>query len=81
MTTNQATTIPENFLITGDVNNDNLLSILDYNQILDCFSELTPARNCAETTKKQMTDVTDDGSVNQFDYNLFLRELSVQSGQ
>jgi hypothetical protein len=68
-------------LTTGDANNDNTLSILDYNLLLDCFSDLTPAKNCTDPTKKTATDLTDDGAVNQFDYNLFLRELSVQSGE
>jgi hypothetical protein len=67
-------------LITGDVNNDNILNILDFNLISDCYSDLAPARNCTDPTKKQQTDITDDGSVNQFDYNLFIRELSVRSG-
>lgn len=67
-------------LVAGDSNGDNKLSILDYNMILDCFSDLSPARNCTDANKKLSTDLTDDGSVNQFDYNLFLREMSVQSG-
>jgi hypothetical protein len=72
---------PEVRLTTGDTNADNVLSVLDYNMILDCYSDLAPAKNCADANKKLMTDLTDDGSINQFDYNLFLRELSVQSGQ
>ncbi len=68
-------------LITGDSNDDNALSILDYNGVLDCFSDLSPARNCTDPNKKAATDLNDDGNVNQFDYNLFLRELSVQAGQ
>ncbi len=73
--------LPSISLTTGDSNNDNHLSILDYNILLDCFSDLTAAKNCADANKKTAADLTDDGSVNQFDYNLFLRELSVQSGQ
>jgi hypothetical protein len=68
-------------LTTGDANNDNTLSILDYNMLLDCFSDISPAKNCNDANKKLATDFTDDGKVNQFDYNLFLRELSVQSGE
>ncbi len=75
------TTLPTIAVVTGDATDDNLLSVADYNYLLDCFSDLTPAKNCSDTTKKQVTDLTDDGNVNQFDYNLFLRELSVQSGQ
>jgi hypothetical protein len=81
LTSNQTTTLDPLALVTGDSNGDNLLSILDYNMILDCYSDLAPAKNCADANKKLMTDLTDDGSINQFDYNLFLRELSVQSGQ
>lgn len=75
------TEVPQFSLITGDANLDGKLSVLDYNTILDCFSELTPAKNCSDKVKKELADLTDDGIVNQFDYNLFLRELSVQPGQ
>ena len=80
-TSGTQTTLPSVSLINGDSNNDNALSILDYNMLLDCFSDLSPAKNCADSNKKLMTDLTDDGNVNQFDYNLFLRELSVQTGE
>jgi glucose/arabinose dehydrogenase len=68
-------------LVTGDTNNDNSLSVIDYNLIIDCYSDLTPAMNCNDTTKKSMTDITDDGKVNQYDYNLFLRELTTHIGE
>ena len=68
-------------LVSGDVNNDNKLDILDYNEIMDCYSDALPARACSDPTKKAMTDLTDDGKNNHFDYNLFIRELSVQFGQ
>ncbi len=72
--------IPQLSLINGDTNMDNKLDILDYNRIVDCFSSLSTARNCADTSKILATDLNDDSKVEQFDYNLFLRELSVQSG-
>lgn len=81
ITQGQTKTLTAIYLITGDSDKDNRLNIQDYNLILDCFSDLGPARNCTDPLKKQLTDLTDDGSVNQFDYNLFLRELSVQPGQ
>lgn len=71
--------IPQVALVAGDVNNDNQLNILDYNLILDCYSDLSPAIDC-DAQKKLMTDLNDDGAVNQFDYNLFLREISTQPG-
>ncbi|HVA96990.1 MAG TPA: VWA domain-containing protein [Candidatus Acidoferrales bacterium] len=79
LTPNQANQVPQAALVAGDVNNDNQLNILDYNLILDCYSDLSPAANC-DDTKKVMTDLNDDGNVNQFDYNLFLREISTQPG-
>jgi hypothetical protein len=72
--------LPELALVAGDTNRDNKVSVLDYNRILDCFSDLNAAKNCT-TDKKLLTDLNDDNSVNQFDYNLFLRELAVQSGE
>ena len=78
ITANQTTQLPPLALTTGDSNNDNSLSVLDYNIILDCYSVLTPAQNCSNGDKKLSADLTDDGKVNQFDYNLFLRELSTQ---
>lgn len=81
VTSGQTIQLPTITLTAGDSNGDNMLSILDYNMVLDCFSDLSPARNCSDSLKKMAADLTDDGIVNQFDYNLFLRELSVQIGQ
>lgn len=68
-------------LVAGDVNNDNRLNILDYNSILDCYSDLTAAANCTLAEKSVKSDLNDDNDVNQIDYNLFLREISTQPGQ
>ncbi len=73
-------------LVTGDITGDtsqvqdNKINILDYNMILDCYADLEGPRNCTEEAKKQKTDLTDDGKVDLFDMNLFLRELSSQEG-
>ncbi len=68
-------------LVSGDVNNDNRLDILDYNILYGCYtSDLMPTpKNCNETNAVK-TDLNDEGKVNLFDLNLFIRELSVQSG-
>lgn len=81
ITSGQVNTLSPLALTTGDINNDNQLSALDYNLLLDCFSDLAPPRNCSDQSKKDTADITDDGRVSQFDYNLFLRELSTQQGQ
>lgn len=66
-------------LIAGDVNNDNKINILDYNLLVGCYSDLLPAVSCTDENKIK-TDLNDNGAVNQFDYNLFLREITVQAG-
>jgi hypothetical protein len=76
---NQTTQLVPITLITGDASNDNALNLIDYNLILDCYAEFSPARNC-DAVKKLATDLNDDGAVDLIDFNLFIRELSVQSG-
>lgn len=67
-------------LTTGDIDNNNVINIKDYDVLLDCYSDLLPARNCNDLNKKNAADISDDGKVNSSDYNLFLRELSIVSG-
>lgn len=79
VTTTLDYTLPTTALVAGDSNNDNSLDILDYNFIISCYSDQLPPLSCT-VSQKQAADLTDDGNVNQFDYNLFIRELSVQNG-
>ena len=72
--------LPEVSMINGDINNDNVLNILDYTILLGCYSDFQPPASCT-TQNKVMADLNDDGDVNQFDYNLFLRELTNVSGK
>ena len=79
-------------MIAGDTNNDNVLNVLDYNALLDCgYGELNPlpmndpnstfnSSNCQVHQPTADVDLNDDGIINSTDYNLFLRELSVQNG-
>ncbi len=73
------TSLPPVTLVAGDANDDNVLNILDYTLIIGCYSDLSPAKDC-DTNRAEMTDLNDDKSNNQIDYNLFLREMSVQAG-
>lgn len=70
------TTLQPTTLITGDAYADNKLDILDYNAIMTC---LLTAGSC-DSTQKTLTDLNDDGTTDIIDYNLFIRELSVQRG-
>ncbi len=79
ITQQQANALSSISLVAGDANNDNKVSVLDYNVLMDCFSDLTPPKACT-VDKRNATDLNDDGYVNQVDYNFFLRELSVFEG-
>jgi hypothetical protein len=73
-------------LVAGDINMDNQLSILDYNILMSCLHD--PDINDFDKTTCngnrdfiKRSDLEDNGVVDKFDYNLFLREFSVvQSG-
>lgn len=62
-------------LITGDVNNDNRLDILDYNALAGCFGAKQQSATCTEPVR---SDLDDDGKVDGIDYNIFIREISTQ---
>ena len=66
-------------LVNGDADYNNALNILDYNMLRDCYNDFSPAIAC-DPAKKLKTDFTDNDKVNQYDYNLLLREISVQNG-
>ena len=84
--------LPETQMIAGDTNGDNFLNVLDYNALLDCgYGLLEPlpmadanapynSQECQIHTPAENVDIDDNGYINSFDYNLFLRELSVQNG-
>lgn len=80
ITTGVTTTLPVTSLTNGDTNNDNMLSVLDFNILRNCYADLSPAISCT-ASQKSFADLNDDGFVNQFDYNLFIREISVVRGQ
>ncbi len=64
-------------LIAGDLNNDNELSIADWNIINACTFNRNPTV-CGEF--RSQADYTANGVVDDFDYALFLREFSLQTG-
>lgn len=82
ITQGQTITLPEISLITGDINNDNQLNILDYNAIISCFGLKAATNVCTNpiTAQNPGADLNDDGVIDGIDYNLFIREISVQPG-
>ncbi len=89
----QENSIPQTALIAGDIKTDNTLNVLDYNILLDCgYGAINPLPlanpnsiyNSGDCKTHEPflsnTDLDDNGIINSPDYNLFLRELSVQNG-
>ena len=72
--------MPAVTLIAGDINGDNLISILDYNILMGCYSDLLPPSNCSPANRV-LSDLNDDNAVNGLDYNIFVRSLANRSGQ
>lgn len=70
-------------LITGNVysdsSNQNQLDILDYNAIMDCREDVDTVNKTG--TCSVNADINDDGHVDVKDYQLLIRELSVQTGR
>ncbi len=92
ITPNKDNRIAEVDLVAGDTNGDNTLDILDYNGYLNCgYGALEPLpidddnslfnkKACQAHKPSENVDTDDNGIVDSADYNLFLRELSVKSG-
>lgn len=80
LTNGQTVTIPVVSLVTGNINNDSQIDILDYNLLTNCFGSKQTTSSCTTppTASSSASDINDDGVVDAADYNLFLRELSVQ---
>lgn len=69
-------------LITGDVNDDNVIDLLDYSKLISCsvFSKTVPDDCVSETDGINTSDLNDDGIVDQDDLALLLREWANQHG-
>lgn len=89
----QDNNLPQVALIAGDINNDNFVNVLDYNILRDCgYGTINPlpladpgspynSKDCvSHGGLKINTDLDDNGIIDSSDYNLFLREVSVQYG-
>jgi hypothetical protein len=78
--------LPQVNLVAGDVDSNNLLDLGDYNILLSCITSPFVANIdnhvlCnTNADYLRLSDLEDNGVVNEFDYNLFLREYAVQNG-
>lgn len=73
ITIGQTTHISDLALVSGDIDVNNVLDLLDYNSIISC------ARN-PSCSQKTLTDLNDDGMVEEKDINIFLRGLAIREG-
>jgi hypothetical protein len=86
ITSGTTNAMPQVRLVAGDINSDNYINILDYNLLMSCSNDvnITNPDNGAACSQNanyaKNADLDDNGVVNSFDYNLFLREYSVQNG-
>ncbi|MCL6096551.1 MAG: hypothetical protein M1444_02590 [Patescibacteria group bacterium] len=78
--------LPGANLVAGDVDSNNALNINDYNILLSCvtspfIANIDDHALCNSNANYViLSDLEDNGVVNEFDYNLFLREYAVQNG-
>lgn len=80
-TIGQTTDVQPIHLVTGDIDGDNRLTAwADYSLLLSCWAGSNFFKNCDSTAKQQIADIYDDGRVDEFDYNLLVRELAAQNG-
>ncbi len=83
VTAQSTTTVPEITLVAGDINNDNSISILDYGLLMACvtayYVDGGPDAGCPQS-QYRLADLNDDGVVDLSDYNLWLRNSSVEYG-
>ncbi len=82
ITGGQTNNLPQIRLVDGDINGDNAINILDYNIFISCSPYSTDNNTLCNSnqTNKTLADLDDNGIIDQFDYNLFLKEFSVQNG-
>lgn len=78
----QTLMLPSVSLVAGDINHDSQLDIIDYSLLISCFSTKQTTASCTTppSSTSSGSDINDDGIVDGTDYNLFLKELSVQGG-
>lgn len=65
--------LPQVTLVQGDINDDNIVNITDYNISLACFQD----KQCQS---KELIDFNDDGLANVIDYNILLQDYWESKG-
>ncbi len=69
----QNTSLPTASLVSGDINQDNILNLLDYNIFISCYGN----KSCDQKTQ---SDFNMDGKVDEKDLNIFYVGLAKRNG-
>ncbi|HSX40030.1 MAG TPA: hypothetical protein VLF68_00250 [Candidatus Saccharimonadales bacterium] len=89
LTAGQTVALPQLLMTVGDVNGDNILNILDYNILSDCFdtnhlmtdlSSRYVSPSCSAHHESPNADLNDDGIIDGVDYNFFVSNLPQPNG-
>ncbi len=67
----------------GDLDNNNIVDLQDYNVIIDCYDTKSTSNSCknhhlSDSLKGLFADINDDGFVDGLDYNLLIRNFNQQ---
>ncbi len=73
ITAGQTYTIPDTIYVSGDINQDNEISLIDYNAIRSCYG----TKSCSAKTG---ADLNDDGKVDEVDLNILFAGLAKRQG-
>src|SRR6266487_2881288 len=69
---NTATVVQMTPLVSGDINSDNVIDLLDYNILIGCYGSKANTSSCLN---KVGADLNEDGAVDGIDYNTWLGDL------
>lgn len=69
-------------LLPGDIDKNNTVDVLDYNDLFSCFGSKFNSSSCQFQPAGNITgaDLNDDGKVDGIDYNLYIRSLAAHPG-
>ena len=74
LTAGQTTSAPGVKFVSGDINSDNELNLLDYNIFISCFG----GKAC---DKKQQADLNLDGKIDEVDLNILYTQFATRKGE
>lgn len=71
-------TVPTATLIVGDINGDNIIDVLDFGILQNCYGAKANTPTCGAF--KSLADLDDNGAIEGVDVNLFIRSIATRIG-